>query len=134
MLLSITKKYSSVAERSQKLKSTLISSTIFIFSSLPNFYKVNDLLWQDGLIIDFLQKKVIDKWIRRFLICSSYIFSERTLFQFVVRFYIDAVVWPFRLGSIYEAPNVSFLLSLTSSVIALFIVLLNLNYLFILIL
>ena len=115
---------------SRRATSSFLKNVTFI----PSYYKINDLIWQDGLLIDFLQKKVIDKWIRRFLICSSYIFSERTLFQFVVRFYIDAVVWPFRLGSIYEAPNVSFLLSLTSSVIALFIVLLNLNYLFILIL
>lgn len=134
MLLSITKKYLSISEQLQKVKNSYITKLIYVCTSLPNYYKINDLMWQDGLIIDFLQKKVVDKWMRRFLVCSSYIFSERTLFQFVVRFYIDSVVWPFTWGSLYEASNVAYLLSLTVAFITLLIVAVNLNYLFLTIL
>lgn len=134
MLLSLTKKYLSVSEQLQKVKNNYLIKLLYLFTSLPSYYKINDLLWQDGLIIDFLQKKVADKWMRRFLVCSSYIFSERTLFQFVVRFYIDFVVWPFTWGSFYEASNVAYLLSLTVVFITLTIVAINLNYLFLLIL
>ena len=61
MLLSITKKYLSVSEQLQKVKNSYITKLIYVCTSLPNYYKINDLLWQDGLIIDFLQKKVVDK-------------------------------------------------------------------------
>ena len=89
-------------------------------------------MWQDGLLIDFLQKKVADKWIRRFLVSSSYLYSERVLFTFVTRFYIDFVIWPLTTLSSFEFINVASTLSMILFTIALLIVAFNLNYLFIL--
>lgn len=87
-------------------------------------------MWQDGLLIDFLQKKVADKWIRRFLVSSSYLFSERVLFTFVTRFYIDFVVWPLTTLTSFEFINLASTLNAILFVIALVVVTLNLNYLF----
>jgi hypothetical protein len=87
-------------------------------------------MWQDGLLIDFLQKKVADKWIRRFLVCSSYLFSERVLFKFVVRFYIDYVVWPSTTKSVFEFSNVSLMLSAVLTSIVLLLLAFNLIYLY----
>ena len=88
-------------------------------------------MWQDGLLIDFLQKKVADKWMRRFLVYSSYLFSERVLFEFVVRFYIDFVVWPLTTSATFEFSNVALtLMSLLLSFVAL-VLLFNLNYLYV---
>jgi len=87
-------------------------------------------MWQDGLLIDFLQKKVVDKWIRRFLVCSSYLFSERVLFKFVVRFYIDYVVWPATVSSLFEFSSVSLMLSAIVTSIIVLLAFFHLSYLY----
>ena len=87
-------------------------------------------MWQDGLLIDFLQKKVADKWIRRFLVCSSYLFSERVLFKFVVRFYIDYVVWPSTYRTIFEFSNVALMLSAVLISVSIILLSFNLIYLY----
>ena len=92
-----------------KFISTFLERTFFI----RNYYILNDLIWQDGFLIDFLQKKVLDKWIRNFLICSAYLFNERLVFDYVVRFYIDLVVWPGHKNSIFEFTNVASTLLIT---------------------
>lgn len=81
-------------------------------------------------MIDFLQKKVADKWIRRFLVTSSYLFSERVLFKFTTRFYIDSVIWPMTLSSVFEYSSVASTLSALLISVALVALLFNLNYLF----
>ena len=101
----------------QTSKSNLINNVLtnflesFIF--LRNYYILNDLIWQDGFLIDFLQKKVVDKWMRKFLIYSAYLFNERLVFDYVVRFYIDLIVWPTYRINIYEFNNVSSTLLVT---------------------
>lgn len=84
------------------------------------------------MLIDFLQKKVVDKWMRRFLVISAYLFSERVLFKFIVRFYIDFVVWPATRKTLFELSNVSFLVSLTLGSILILVIAFNLSYLYIL--
>jgi hypothetical protein len=86
-----------------ELISNFLEKTFF----LRNYYILNDLIWQDGFLIDFLQKKVIDKWMRKFLIYSAYLFNERLVFDYVVRFYIDLIVWPGHKNTIFEFNNVS---------------------------
>jgi len=71
----------------------ILNNFIESFLFLRNYYILNDLVWQDGFLIDFLQKKVVDKWMRKFLIFSAYLFNERLVFDYVVRFYIDLIVW-----------------------------------------
>ena len=83
------------------------------FFFLKKYYRLNDLIWQDGFLIDFLQKKVADRWVRTFIIYSGYLFSERFLFDFVVRFYIDLIIWPTYNNSLYEFSSVSATLTLT---------------------
>ena len=125
-------RYNAVSARTKSFIQLLITSVTFKISFLQSYYRINDLMWQDGLLIDFLQKKVVDKWIRRFLVYSSYLFNERVVFEFVVRFYIDFIVWPSTTASVFEFSNVSLtLIGLLSPTLAL-ILIFNLNYLFIL--
>ena len=86
-----------------KFLNNFLSKTYFIF----NYYLLNELILQEGLFIDFLQKKIIDNWIKKFLIISSYLFNERVLFDKVVRFYLDLIIWPMHKLSIFEFNNVS---------------------------
>ena len=126
--------YSSLSQRLITLQKTTVRDSISWIAPLPKFYKTNDLMWQDGLLIDFLQKKVVDKWIRRFLVHSSYIFNERSLFEFVVKFYIDTIIWPFSKTAVFDFSNVSWiLLGLISGFIVL-VLLLTINYIYIIIL
>ena len=55
--------------------------------------------------MDFLQKKVADCWVRRFLIGASYLFSERLVFDTVVRFYLDTIIRALHHFSIFEFNN-----------------------------
>jgi hypothetical protein len=59
---------------------------------LPMYYWRSELMWQDGFLFDFLQKKTADAWVRQFVIYTGFIFSERLVFENVVRFYIDYLV------------------------------------------
>ena len=132
MLLPLVQKYVSLSSRIQFLSLTLSLASVNLFSALPKFYKINDLIWQDGLLIDFVQKKVTDKWIRKFLIVSSYLFSERALFTFVVKFFNDSIIWASTRKTIFEFSNVSFLFQMLLVVFLTFLVWTNLNALFIL--
>ena len=84
-----------------------IDSTTF----LSTYYVRNELLWVDGFLFDFLQKKTADLWIRKFVIYTGFLFSERLVFENVVRIYLDNLVWPSNNYSLFEASNVSELLS-----------------------
>ena len=80
---------------------------------LTRYYKQNDMIWQEGLLIDFVQKKVMDKWLRRFVIHSANLFSERFLFDKVIRFYIDLILWPGTRAMVFEFTSVASLLTVT---------------------
>lgn len=116
----------------KKLKPIFLSNILWQIYPLTKFYKLSDLIWQDGLLLDFLQKKVVDKWVRRFLICSSYLFSERTLFKFVVRFYVDYIIWPATAVSIFEFTNISWMLHSTLLTLMTLLAAFNLHYIYIL--
>lgn len=51
---------------------------------LNKFFQRSDLIWNDGLLIDFLQKKSVDLWVRKFVIYTGFIFSERFLFESII--------------------------------------------------
>ena len=72
----------------RNLQNYIVQSCIF----LSRYYTRNELLWVDGFIIDFLQKKSIDLFLRKFVIYTGFIFSERLVFEYVVRFYLDNLV------------------------------------------
>jgi hypothetical protein len=58
-------------------------------------------------LIDFLQKKIVDKWLRGFVIYSANLFSERLLFDRVVRFYIDFIFRSISSLTVYEYNSAS---------------------------
>lgn len=132
MTFTTINKFNNVISRSKKYFRGALTDCVSVTSFLPSYYRLNDLMWQDGLLIDFLQKKVADKWIRRFLVCSSYLFSERVLFKFVVRFYIDFIVWPMTNTSIFEFSTIASMLTATLLALMLILTAFNLNYLYIL--
>lgn len=84
-------------------------------SFIPKFYNRNELIWNDGLLIDFLQKKSADLYIRKFVIYTGFLFSERFVFEIIVKLYLDNLVWPFHKVSIFESSNVSEMLTLIIS-------------------
>lgn len=84
-----------------------------IFLFLPGFYHASDLLWQEGLLVDFLQKKSVDKAVRTCMIFTGYLFSERVVLDIVVRFYIDYVLWSGRAAVILEFSNITWTLFIT---------------------
>ena len=59
---------------------------------LKSYFVRNEAIWQEGLLIDFLQKKLVDKWVRKFLVISAYLVNERLFFDWVIRLYLDLVV------------------------------------------
>ena len=61
-------------------------------SFLTIFYKRNELIWNDGLLVDFLQKKSADLYIRKFVIFTGFIFSERFIFEIVIKLYLDNLI------------------------------------------
>lgn len=91
------------------ISKSIIENSIFI----PVYYNRNDLIWADGFLIDFLQKKSADMWIRKFVIYSGFLFSENLVFNFVVRLYLDKLIWPLHENSFIEADNTFGVLSVT---------------------
>ena len=78
---------------------------------LPAYYNRNENIWQDGFLFDFLQKKTADAWVRRFVIYTGFLFSERVVFEAIVRLYLDNLIWPLHNKSIFETNNVSEMLT-----------------------
>lgn len=87
----------------RNFKVSLLVSTVFF----RQYYRMNDLLWQEGFFIDFVQKKSMDKFLKKFLIFSAYTFSERYVFDRVVKFYTDLIVWFLNQQSIYGFNNIA---------------------------
>lgn len=82
----------------------------FFFKNIKivhKYYALNELLWQDGFLIDFLQKKSADNWVKKFVIFSGSLFNEKLLFDHVIKFYLTAVVNPLKTFFIFELTNVS---------------------------
>ena len=80
---------------------------------LSRYVHRNDLMWSDGFLIDFLQKKTADLWVRKFLIYTGFLFSERLVFEYIVRLYTDYMILPTTSYFYLELPNVSSVLSIT---------------------
>jgi len=113
LVVYLHSKYTVSPKMRVNLWSLLIERFNDHFFFLKQYYRLNDLIWQDGFLIDFLQKKVVDRWIRGFVIYSGYLFNERFVFDKVVRFYIDYVIWPGYSVSIYEFQSVTNTITIT---------------------
>ena len=129
MLLQFHKFYKQkLSHRLSNLIEFIKLSTINKSSFITTFYKRNELVWNDGLIIDFLQKKSADLFIRKFVIFTGFLFSERFVFEIVVKIYLDNLIWPSHRISIFESSNVSEVLSFTLSLLFMCVILLYLVY------
>jgi hypothetical protein len=84
-----------------------INKLIKKFFFLTNYYILNELIWQEGLLTDFLQKKITDNWIKKFLINSAYLFNERLIYDRIIRFYLNLIIWPAHKLFIFEFNNVA---------------------------
>lgn len=104
------KHYSITAFNISLIKQIYILSFFKKFIFLNSYYRLNDLIWQEGLLIDFLQKKTIDLWIKKFLIYSSYLFNERFVFEKITRFFLDLLIVPMHKIFFFEINSVTNLL------------------------
>jgi hypothetical protein len=107
------------------LNTEFYRSTFFV----KRYKKLNDLLWQDGFLIDFLQKKIVDKWLRNFVIFSGNLFSERLLFDNVIRFLIDFIFKPTSYFFIFESNSPTHIILINIQLLVLFFLLTSLLYL-----
>lgn len=97
-----------------KLILTILKTNIILhFSFLRNYYSRNELIWVDGFLLDFLQKKSVDIWIRKFVIYTGFLFSERLVFEWLIKIYLDNVIWPMHYISMLEVNNTIEMLSTT---------------------
>ena len=85
---------------------TALYLLVYYFNILPKLFVRVELIWQEGLLLDFLQKLTIDMWMRKFLIYASYLFNERLVFDNVVRFFLDFIIWPLHYFNIFEVLNI----------------------------
>ena len=76
------------------------------FSFIDKFLLRNDLIWNDGFLIDFAQKKTADLWVRKFVILTGFLFSDRFVFDSITRIYNDNLVNVFHQFSSFDSPNV----------------------------
>ncbi len=99
--------------RLNTLSNIVWSLTIEKLNFIYTFYARNENMWNDGFLFDFLQKKTADAWVRRFVIYTGFLFSERVIFEFVVRIYLDNLIWPLHTKNLFEAANTAEMLTTT---------------------
>jgi hypothetical protein len=124
--------YNAISFRLSILRNMLLVGFLNKTFFLSNFFLLNELIWQEGLLIDFLQKKVVDNWIRKFLIYSANLFNERLVFDVLIRFYLDLLIWPMHKFFIFEFNNVGGTLFINVFVFLLTFFLFSFVYFFIL--
>ena len=90
---------------------SLWDRVVYKAAFVPTYYVRSENMWQDGFLFDFLQKKTADAWVRRFVIYTGFLFSERLVFDTIVRLYVDNLIWPAHYISIFEVSNVSEMLT-----------------------
>jgi len=82
-------------------------------NSLSRFFSQNELLLQDGFIIDFLQKQTLELWLRQYVLSTGSVFSERLVFETITKFFFKYLLWPTKTRVYFEAVSVSDLLLIT---------------------
>ena len=93
-----------------EFKNSIIKNFILFNNYLIHFYRLNEYVWQEGLLIDFLQKKTLDNWLKKFVIYSANLFNERLVFDKIIKVYLNFFIWPLHKLFITEINNISFLL------------------------
>lgn len=80
---------------------------------LVMYYKRSDNIWNDGFLFDFLQKKTIDAWVRQYVIFTGFLFSERLVFDYIIRLYNDILIWNLQNKNIINISNTSTMLNIS---------------------
>ena len=78
---------------------------------LKLYYTRTDNTWLDGYLLDFLQKKTVDFWLRNYVIFTGFLFSERLVFDTVIRLYINYFIQILQAYNIFETTNVASILN-----------------------
>jgi len=84
-----------------------------LINNLSRFFSQNELLLQDGFIIDFLQKQTLELWLRQYVLSTGSVFSERLVFETITKFFFKYLLWPTKTRVYFEAASVSDLLLIT---------------------
>ncbi len=124
--------YNTLVYNFKNLANFYVNNFLIKVFFLSNYYVLNELIWQEGFLIDFLQKKVADNWVKKFLIFSSYLFNERLVFDKVIRFYLDLIIWPMHKLFIFDVNNVSSTLFVTIFFFIFFLFIFTFFYFFLL--
>jgi len=95
------------------ISSICYNNVIVRVGFLPTYYVRNENIWVDGFLFDFLQKKTADSWVRQYVIFTGFLFSERLVFEAVIRLYLDVLIWPAHNLNIFESSNTSSMLNIT---------------------
>lgn len=82
-------------------------------NTLSRFFSQNELVLQDGFLIDFLQKQTLELWLRQYVLSTGSIFSERLVFETITKFFFKYILWPTKTRVYFEAVSVSDLLLIT---------------------
>jgi len=130
MLFYLFFNYNVIFFNLKKLNFSNKNDFIKTFFFINRFKKINDLIWQEGLLLDFLQKKSFDLWLKKFLIFSSYLFNEKYIFDKITRFFINLFITPAHRFFIFEINNVSSLLFFNIFYFVLFLFILSIFYFF----
>ena len=130
LLFNFVKTYNRFFLNLTSIYSSLVNQLLINTFFLPRYYRVAEGVWQEGLLMDFLQKKVLDKWLRRFVIHSANLFSEKFFFEWVIRFFIDLITWPGTRFFIFEITTISSLFTFLTVIFAALFLNLNLIYLY----
>jgi hypothetical protein len=106
-IFNLLKFYNAFSFSISLLKTNFLNNFLIKTHFLFNYYLFNELIWEEGFLFDFLQKKIVDNWLKKFVICSANLFSERLVFDKVIRFYLDLLIWPMHKMFVFEFNNVS---------------------------
>ena len=114
----------------KKIISNLLTNFFVKTYFLHSYYVFSDLLWQEGLMFDFLQKKFVDAWVRKFVIYSAYLFSEKLMFDSIVKFYLNLLIWPLHKYNLFDLNSVSSIFFFTLLILYFFFALFSLFLLY----
>ena len=89
---------------------------IFVSAASNKYVKFNNILWQEGLYIDFLQKLIIDIWIKKFLIISAYLINEKLIYKYIINWFLIYIMWPLQKYNVLISLNIVFFFTLLLSV------------------
>ena len=128
-LANIFKRWTMFENAVKEIAAVVVVSFFHKTLFLSRFYLLSELIWQDAFLIDFAQKKTLNKWTQKFLTVSSYLFNERLVFDFIVRFVLDFFLIPLQKLSVFEVSNTSNLLTWLFGLFIFFILLIFLFYL-----